>query len=158
MWSDTRISPPRRLTCLWLAALLLLAGLALAGCTKPDDQNSQKKTSEEQEKNVVADQPVEHHIYLRNGQIEDADGNAAEAVHVYQNDIVFWHNEESNQIKINFRQDKKLFGVLKVILYPGEEPLQLHVRSNADFGDHEYDPELDKITMPGPKIVVDPPN
>lgn len=140
--------------CMLFALLLLLAGSSIVGCNGDEKENGEENNVEPA-KEVTGEQPAEHHIYFRNGQIEDDAGETLVGLHVHRNDIVFWHNEESNNIKVNFRPNKKLFGVLRVILYPSEPPLELHIRDNAELGDHLFDPELQTITLPGPKIIVD---
>ncbi len=102
---------------------------------------------------------VEHHIYItKDGQrCKIADENNNTEIAVNSQDWVTWHNKYGGDVQLTFGGSRRLFGVLKAIVYSDGSPLSLQVNPDAASGRHGYQGNCG-ITEPGPVIIVNPPN
>jgi hypothetical protein len=102
--------------------------------------------------------PVVHTIVITTEgshcKLSADDGGASVTVNI--GEWVKWKNEYGSDVILNFGSSKRLFGVLKAVVYANSE-LELRVPVGAESGSHEYNVPC-ATTHPGPVIVVNPPN
>jgi hypothetical protein len=144
--------------CLIAVAWLLV--MVLAGCNGGNGEPAVTETPEE----TITPPPAaaDHQLFITvdgpKCKVADAGGNVD--IHVQAGDWVVWTNNYGSDVQLTFGPSKRLFGVLKAIVYADGSPLRLQVREDANLNDgdpHKYNTNCG-ATLPGPGIIVDPPN
>jgi hypothetical protein len=168
-----------------LSLAVLLAGSACDGDSNsndgPPDSTQERGSGEPLGQAPSAPEVVRHKAFVRPvekakaGEEKAEQPQAGEAlectvvdgaghpVEVIPGDWVIWINEVGRQVTLRFSPDMRLFGVTEAILYEGNEPLELKVRSDAEFTTPQKRHWI-RIAgpcvsqAPPPEIIVTPPN
>ena len=168
-----------------LSLAVLLAGSACNGDSNsndgPPDSTEVRGSGEPPDQAQSAPEVVRHKAFVRPvgkakaGEEKTEQQQAGEArectvvnseggpVTVLPGDWVIWINEVGRKVTVRFSPDLRLFGVTEAILYEGDEPLELKVRSDADLTTSQKRHWI-RLTgpcvsqAPPPEIIVTPPN
>jgi hypothetical protein len=155
-----------------ILALAISLAICGAGCKDKEvqgdstpattlDDSEVVQDTDQNDQNQITDAMtgVEHIITIKSdGQrCSIVDENDNTQISVNPEDRVTWKNELGSDVQLNFGMSKRLFGVLRAIVYADGPPLTLTVRPDAESGEHGYTDNCGS-TQPGPVIIVNPPN
>jgi hypothetical protein len=102
---------------------------------------------------------VEHQLFIKAAGTgcEIVDGGGAPAVTVKRGEWAVWTNQLGRDVKLEF-PDVRLFGVQTAMAYSQGAPLKLLLRDDAQEGQWQYKAVDVGTGLPGPIIIVPPPD